>query len=143
VIADETDAPVSAELRTAAFRLARRLRKESADHELSPSQSAVLGYLYRSGQATPAELAAFEQVSPPSMNRTLNGLQEAGYLHRTPGVDDRRTVTVAPTDAGRALVEETRRRRDAWLDRRIATLDAHEQAVLAEATTIIRKLTDE
>lgn len=140
---DDTEMPVSAELRTAAFRLARRLRKESADHELSPSQSAVLGYLFRHGQATPAELSAFEQVTPPSMNRTLNGLQQSGYLHRTPGVDDRRTVTVTPTDAGRAVVEETRRRRDAWLDRRIATLDSHERAVLAEASAIIRKLTDE
>ncbi|MDO9398815.1 MAG: MarR family transcriptional regulator [Herbiconiux sp.] len=139
----ETENATSAELRTVAFRLARRLRKESADHELSPSQTAVLGYLMRHDTATPAELSAFEQVAPPSMNRTLNALQDAGYLARTPGVDDRRTVTVTLTETGRAVVAETRRRRDAWLDRRLETLSPRERDVLAEATAIIRKLTDE
>ena len=141
--AGEDEQSVGAELRPAIFRLSRRLRKESGDEELSPSQTAVLGYLHRVGSASPAELSAFEQVAPPSMNRTLNSLQTAGYLIRSPGTDDRRTVSVTLTDAGDRVVQETRRRRNAWLDRRIATLEPAERLLLAEATAIIRKLTDE
>jgi DNA-binding MarR family transcriptional regulator len=139
----ETDHTLSAELRLATFRLTRRLRKERADTELSPSQGAVLAYLQRNGSATPAELSAFEQVAPPSMNRTLNALQHAGYLVRTPGTSDRRTVTVSLTDAGRRVVDETRRRRDAWLDRRLAGLTPQEREVLADAATIIQSMTAE
>ncbi|WP_368496800.1 MarR family transcriptional regulator [Herbiconiux sp. A18JL235] len=132
--------PFAAELRGATLRLARRLRLEKADDELSDGQTSVLAYLERRGAQSPAALSAFEHVSPPSMNRTLNALQEAGYVDRTPSSDDRRMVSVSLTDAGRAVVQETRRRRDAWLEQRLDELSADERHALTEAATIIRKL---
>ena len=54
------------------------------------------------------------------MNRTVNRLEEAGYVERTADAADGRKVVVVPTDRGAGLVAETRRRRDAWLHQRLA-----------------------
>ena len=134
---------LSSDLRNATLRLARRIRLEKADDELSESQTSVLAYLSRNGEQTPNALAAWEHVSPPSMNRTLNALESAGYIARTPSGDDRRKVIVSVTDAGHAVVAETRRRRDAWLDRRLAALTATERATLESAAGVIRKLLEQ
>jgi DNA-binding MarR family transcriptional regulator len=87
-------------------------------------------------------LADHERVTPPSMNRTVNKLESAGYVVRRASADDRRKVLFVPTDAGRELVKETRRRRDAWLDRRLAKLPAETRALLADAAQVMRELAD-
>jgi DNA-binding MarR family transcriptional regulator len=51
-------------------------------------------------------------------------------------------VLVAVTEAGAATVRETRRRRDAWLTRRLAALTPEERDVLARATQILRRIAD-
>ena len=40
------------------------------------------------------------------MNRTVNCLEESGYVARTPDEQDRRKVNVSLTDAGREMVGE-------------------------------------
>ena len=133
---------LSGALRIAVARLSRRLRAEKEDHELSDAQTAILGFLAREGSATIGGLSEFERVKPPSMNRTVNRLEEAGYVARTADDADGRKVVVVPTDRGLALVAETRRRRDAWLHQRLRTLTAEERAALAEAARIMRELAD-
>jgi DNA-binding MarR family transcriptional regulator len=128
------------ELRGATLRLARRLRQEKADDELSDGQTSVLAYLERNGSQSPAILSAFEHVSPPSMNRTLNALERSGYVVRRPSPDDGRMVVVSLTDSGRDVVLETRRRRDPWLAERLEGLSAGEREVLGAAAAIIREL---
>jgi DNA-binding MarR family transcriptional regulator len=134
---------LSTELRSATLRLARRLRQEKADNDLTESQHNVLVHVFRLGPQTPNALALWEHVSPPSMNRILNSLESAGYISRTPSNDDRRKVIVAVTDAGSHVVQETRRRRDAWLDLRLDTLTDDERSALDSASTIIRKLLEQ
>jgi DNA-binding MarR family transcriptional regulator len=124
------------------MRTSRRLRAEKSDADLSDSQYAVLAVLERDGAKTPRELAAFERVQPPSMTRTLAGLVERGLVTRTEHPEDGRQVLVAVTEAGRAVVRETRRRRDAWLARRLAELDPAERATLAAATRMLRRIAD-
>ena len=133
---------LSSALRIAVARLSRRLRAEKEDHELSDSQTAILGYLVREGSGTIGRLSEFERVKPPSMNRTVNNLEEAGYVRRTADAVDGRKVVVVPTEAGQALVSETRRRRDAWLHQRLRTLTAEQRATLTEAARIMRELAD-
>ncbi|SDZ28160.1 MarR family winged helix-turn-helix transcriptional regulator [Herbiconiux ginsengi] len=134
---------LSTELRAATMRLARRLRREKADDELSDGQAGVLAVVLRDGPMTPVALSALEHVTPPSMNRTLNALENAGYVVRVRSDDDRRLVLVTLTDAGRQVVLETRRRRDAWLDRRLASLSAEELDLLDRAAVVIRRMVDE
>jgi len=132
------DLPAEAsELRMATFRLARRLRAERAIDAMSDGQFAVLAALKVYGPHTLGELADRERVSSPSMNRTVNCLEESGYLARTPDSDDRRKVNVSLTDAGREVVDETVRRRDAWLEEALAALSPQQRHLLAEAAGIM------
>ena len=132
------DLPAEAsELRMATFRLARRLRAERAIDAMSDGQFAVLAALKVYGPHTLGELADRERVSSPSMNRTVNCLEESGYLARTPDSDDRRKVNISLTDAGREVVEETVRRRDAWLEEALAALTPQQRHLLAEAAEIM------
>ncbi|GAA1447998.1 MarR family winged helix-turn-helix transcriptional regulator [Leifsonia poae] len=133
---------LSSALRVGVARLSRRLRAEKADDELSDTQTSALAFVVREGPRTIGQLSEHERVTPPSMNRTVNHLEAAGYIRRTPDPDDGRKVVVEVTDAGRALVTETRRRRDAWLHKRLRTLTPEQRATLAEAATILRELAD-
>jgi DNA-binding MarR family transcriptional regulator len=133
---------LSSDVRVAVARLSRRIRAEKADGALSDGQYSVLALLFREGEKTLGELAEHERVTPPSMNRTVNKLESAGYVVREASSDDRRKVLFVPTDAGRELVKETRRRRDAWLDRRLAKLPPATRALLADAALVMRELAD-
>jgi DNA-binding MarR family transcriptional regulator len=124
------------------MRVARRLRAEKSDQELSDTQFSVLALLDRKGPLTPRALAELERVQPPSMTRTLAGLLERGLVDRTGDPADRRQAIVRLTEPGGLAVRETRRRRDAWLARRLADLDPNERAVLAEASEILRRIAD-
>ena len=138
---DDLHSPTS-ELRMATFRLARRLRAQRAVDTMSDGQFAVLAALSIHGEHTLGQLADRERVTAPSMNRTVSLLEEAGYLTRTPDDDDRRKVTIALTDAGRLVVAETVRRRDAWLEEALTALDEDERRTLAAAAEIMRKVAD-
>jgi hypothetical protein len=51
-------------------------------------------------------------------------------------------VVLTLTDAGRGVVAVTRRRRNAWLTRRLSELDPRERAVLAEAADLLRRIAE-
>ncbi|MRG59722.1 MarR family transcriptional regulator [Agromyces sp. CFH 90414] len=125
------------------MRLARRLRQERADTELSGTQYSALAWTASEGSLTVGRLAELERVTPPSMNRTVNCLVDAGYVLREGSPDDGRKVLLRTTPAGEAVVRETRRRRDAWLAKRFAALTADERETLAKATAILGRLTDQ
>ena len=133
-------ASLAADLRVALLRSARRIRAERSSESISDGQYSVLARLDCDGVMTPRQLAEADHVQPPSMTRILNALVDAGLVERTGDPDDRRQVLVAITDAGRAEVRETRRRRDAWLAQRLAVLTPHERATLAAAADILRRV---
>jgi DNA-binding MarR family transcriptional regulator len=86
------------------------------------------------------ELAARERVQPPSMTRTVNCLEEGGYVTRRPHETDGRQILVALTDLGRETLLADRDRRDAWLTVQLAQLTAEERAVLRAAAPILDAL---
>ena len=136
-----SDAGLASELRLSVMRLRRRLANERhPDNELSLNQMAVLGALYRNGDLAVGELAAHERVQPPSMTRTVNCLEEGGYVTRRPHATDGRQVLVALTETGRATVLADRARRDAWLAQRLRELSPEERAVLRAAAPILERL---
>ena len=132
-----TIAEQGTELRLATFRLGRRIRAEKADEALSDGQIAVLGGLYRHGTQTLSQLAERERVSAPSMNRTVNCLEETGHLVRTADDVDRRKVNITLTDTGREVVKQTISKRDAWLTQRLRNLSKDDRAVLARAAELM------
>jgi DNA-binding MarR family transcriptional regulator len=139
--ATRTDAGLAAELRLSVMRLRRRLANERhPDNELSLGAMAVLGCLHRNGELSAGELASHEGVQPPSMTRTVNCLEQGGYVARRPHDTDGRQVVVALTDRGRETVLADRARRDAWLAQRLRELPPDERAVLRKAAPILERL---
>jgi DNA-binding MarR family transcriptional regulator len=129
------------ELRLLLQKVARRIRNNRGG-DVSDSQLSVLFQLDLAGESTPGRLAEFDHLTPPSMNRTLNGLEKAGLIERARSADDGRRVIVTLTPAGQALVTETRRLRTAWFSQRLAALSDDERTALAAAATVLRKLAE-
>ena len=130
----------ASDLRIATFRLARRMRTQRAVDSMSDGQFAVLAGLSVHGPHTLTELADRERVSAPAMNRTVNCLQDAGYVSRSADENDGRKVVIDLTDGGRAVVEETARRRDAWVEEALAEIEPDERAILAKAAAIMQRM---
>jgi DNA-binding MarR family transcriptional regulator len=134
------DADLASSLRLSVMRLARRLRLEKSSDSLSMNQLAALGTLNRCGDLTVGELAGIEKVKPPSMTRTINSLADAGLVTRQTHPTDGRQVLVGLTPAARRVLDEDRRRRDAWLARRLADLTADQRALLRDVAPLLDAL---
>jgi DNA-binding MarR family transcriptional regulator len=140
-MASRTDAGLASELRLSVMRLRRRLTAERhPDNELSMGAMSVLGCLFRMGELTVGELASHERVQPPSMTRTVNALDEGGYIVRRKHDTDGRQVVVALSERGRTTLLADRDRRDAWLAQRLTGLTAGERDVLRRAAPILERL---
>jgi DNA-binding MarR family transcriptional regulator len=137
-----TIAEQSSDLRMGTFRLARRLRAEKSDDDLSDGQFSVLAALYTHGPHTLSSLAERERVSAPSMNRTVGCLEDLGYLTRVTDADDKRRVSITLTESGTDTVKATVRKRDAWLTHALSSLTREERARLADAATIMQRLAE-
>lgn len=131
------------QLRFAIQRLSRRIRTMQADQELTEAQRSVLFTLANDGPQTLRSLSEHENVTPPSMNRTVNALAEAGLVTRDSVKDDARKIAIDLSSAGRGLVEETRRRRDAWFTQRLAELTPEQRDILDRATPILKELSEQ
>ncbi|GAA4192503.1 MarR family transcriptional regulator [Microbacterium oryzae] len=129
----------ASELRAAVFRLSRRLKQQRAVSDMTDGQFAVLVALKLHGPHTLSALAEREGVTAPSMNRTVNCLEELGHLSRTENGVDRRKVDIVITDSGRRVVEETVRRRDEWLSKVLSGLDGDDRETLRRAAAIIMR----
>lgn len=139
--ATRTDAGLASQLRVSVVRLARRLRSErEPSNELSTGAISVLGVLIREGDLTIGQLAAYERVQPPSMTRTVAALAADGYVVRRPSAEDGRSVIIALSEKGRETLLADRRRREAWLARRLKDFTPEERDLLRRATPLIERL---
>ena len=133
---------VASRLRLAVMRLSRRLRQHTSAG-VTQSQLSALATIVVEGRVTLSGLAEAERVQPPSITRVVDVLVSEGYVTRTPSDEDRRVAWVAPTEAGRALIETVRRQRDAYLAQRLRTLTPEDRAVLARAAVLLERLTED
>jgi DNA-binding MarR family transcriptional regulator len=126
-------------LRIAINRLHRRLRQEALGG-LSPAQASALGAVNRLGSPTLGELAAIEQVQPPTMTRIAAALAEMGMVTRVTDKSDRRSARVRITPAGTRSLERIRTLKNAFLTRRLAELSPGEQASAAALIDLLNHL---
>jgi len=129
-------------LRLVVTRLARRLRQQS-DAAISPTQAAALATIERRGPLTLGELAETERVQPPTITAAVDRLETQGLVARRRDPDDRRVARVEVTRAGRKLLEQTRARTSAYLERRIDDLSARDRATLERAAAILERVLEE
>ncbi|MEZ3160405.1 MarR family transcriptional regulator [Microbacterium sp. BWT-B31] len=140
---DESSPDLSREasaLRIATFRLARRMRTQRSVDSMSDGQFAVLAGLSLHGPHTLGELAERERVSAPAMNRTVNCLQDSGFITRGSDENDGRKVVIDLTEAGRTVVAETVSQRDAWVESALEEFEPAERAILAQAAELMQRM---
>jgi DNA-binding MarR family transcriptional regulator len=131
---------LASELRMVLGHLVRRLR---AEHRFSLSQGAVLKRLDLEGIRSIGDLAVAERVRPQSMAQTIGDLEAEGLIARRPDPADGRRTLVELTTEGRETLEADRRKREGWLARAIAEdLSPAEQQLLAKATSLLQRLSE-
>jgi DNA-binding MarR family transcriptional regulator len=129
-------------LRLVVTRLARRLRQQQ-DRLASPTQVSALATIEHRGPITLGDLAAAEQVQPPTITAAIGRLEAQGLVRREVDARDRRITRVEATPAGRRLLARNRSRKTAYLARRLAELTPAEQATLVAATAILDRVLDD
>jgi DNA-binding MarR family transcriptional regulator len=141
---DTSIADTASHLRDAIVRTSRRLRQEAATETgLSPAMTAALATINRSGPLTPSELAELERVKRPTMTRTLACLEREGLIERTQDPADGRSFVVVVNDAGRERLARLRRRKSAYLARRLRRLDPDEVETLARAAELLERMRED
>jgi DNA-binding MarR family transcriptional regulator len=137
---DEPVQRTAERLHSAAIHLLRRLRREDAAGGLTAPRLSALSVVVFGGPITLGALAAAEQVRPPTMTRLVAALEAAGLVAREPDPRDGRGVLVRATAAGHQLLEAGRTRRTSVLVRQLSSLAPEELATLADAATILERL---
>jgi DNA-binding MarR family transcriptional regulator len=127
--------------RLAVLRLSRRLRQQ-VTAGITPSQQSALAAIEQKGPLTLGELAAYENVQPPSITRIVGNLEASSLVERTTALADRRVSLVQITPDGRRELDTIRTQRNAWLAQRLAQLDADDLARLGDALAVLDKILD-
>jgi DNA-binding MarR family transcriptional regulator len=135
-------AELAPRLRAAVTRLNRRLRATSLGG-ITPAQASALAMIERLGAPALNELAAAEQVRPPSMTRLVDALERDVLVMRRADPADRRCQRVTLTAAGRRALQTIRGRKTAFLEERLARLSEGDRAAVARALTIIERLSED
>ena len=125
--------------RLAVLRLARRLRQQMVPG-ITPSQQSALAAIEHRGPLTLGELAAYENVQPPSITRIVGNLEAAELVERTTAAADRRVSLVQVTQRGRDELQAIRSQRDAWLAGQLATLTPRELATVRDALPVLDRI---
>ena len=127
-------------LHSAAIHLLRRLRRVDDASGLSAPRLSALSVLVFGGPRTLGELAAAEQVRPPTMTRLVQGLERDGLVTRDGDPTDGRVVRLRATAAGRRVLEAGRRRRIEALERRLADLSEEDITLLGRAAELLESI---
>jgi DNA-binding MarR family transcriptional regulator len=138
-----TDA--AAQLRLGIVRTARRLRQEAAAEAtgLTPTSTSALATIERFGPLTPSELAKLERVRRPTVTRTLGCLEREGLIERTPDPADGRSALVSVNADGRERLRRLRRRKNAYLARRMRDMPATDVRTLERAAEILERMLED
>jgi DNA-binding MarR family transcriptional regulator len=127
-------------LHSAAIRLLRMVRVEDAQAGIGPAQLSALSVLVFGGAKTVTELAAMEQVRPPTMSRIVEGLAKRRLVQRVDDAADRRTVRVSATARGEKLMQAGKARRVKALAGRFEALSAADLKTLHGAAQLMLRL---
>jgi DNA-binding MarR family transcriptional regulator len=116
------------------------LRREDESSGLSAPRLSALSVIVFSGPISLAELAATEQVRPPTMTRLVEALVQDSLVTRTVDERDRRMVRISATEAGKLILEEGRRRRVEALTRRLGGLADSEMRALLRGVELLERV---
>jgi DNA-binding MarR family transcriptional regulator len=145
-IAPRPETVVAADrLHSAAIHLLRRVRQQDVASGIGPAQLSALSVLVFAGPRigspkTLGELAAAEQVRPPTMSRIVAGLTRSRLVKITRDPHDARRMHIRPTAKGTRLLQQGRQRRIDYLAAHLYSLTASELSQLVAAADILENL---
>ena len=131
---------VADRLHSVAIHLLRRVRKQDTASGEGPARLSALSVLVFGGPMTLGQLAAAEQVKPPTMTRIVAGLERGGLAHRTVDSADARRVSICATTRGTLLLQEARQRRIQFLADHFKLLTDKELTQLNEAAGLLDRI---
>jgi DNA-binding MarR family transcriptional regulator len=133
---------IAEQMHSAAIHLLRKLRREDAESGLNAPRLSALSVIVFAAPVTLGDLAAAEQVRPPTMTRIVDALVDQGLATRSKNTEDGRSTLIAATAAGRKLLMQGRERRVRALAVQIASLDSPNRKTLQEAADILKRVID-
>ena len=134
---------VANRLRPLLLKLARELRREAHPLGVTGGQVSLLVQIYRNYLIGVRELAAVEGVSPAAISGHVRRLEKAGLVERIPDPDDRRRQALVVSPTGVDLLRTVKRRRTAWLAKRLKTLSPEELEAVDSAVEVLAQLLEE
>jgi DNA-binding MarR family transcriptional regulator len=127
-------------LHSAAIHLLRRVRRVDEATGLSGTKLSALSVVVFAGPISLRDLAAAEQVRPPSMTRTVRELELDGLITRETDDSDRRVTRIRATAKGEQLLKQGRGARIKLLADLLRALDVDDLGLLDEASKALERL---
>jgi len=140
IIISENSQKTAEQLHSVAIHLLRKLRREDAACELNGPRLSALSVVVFAGPVTLGDLAAAEQVRPPTMTRIVDALAALGHVTRNKSGQDGRSTYITATPLGKKLLMRGRERRVQALARQISELGLKERTTLQEAAEILKQV---
>jgi DNA-binding MarR family transcriptional regulator len=120
-------------LHSAAIHLLRKLRRADSASGLNAPRLSALSVIVFGGPLTLGQLAAAEQVRPPTMTRIVQALEAKGLVKKVANPEDRRTIHLSATMKGKRVMVEARERRVRSLAKQVGQLSREEQRTVRAA----------
>jgi DNA-binding MarR family transcriptional regulator len=122
---------------SAAIHALRHVRREDPATGVPAARLSALSVLVFGGPRTLGELAAAEQVRPPTMTRIVQALERDGLVRRDHDPNDGRVARIRATAKGRRVMLRGRERRIANLAELLGRLSQQEIAQVRKAAELV------
>jgi DNA-binding MarR family transcriptional regulator len=127
-------------LHSAAIHVLRRVAREDTASGLGGPALSALSVVVFGGPLALGKLAEAERVRPPTMTRTVQGLEAAGLVRREQDEKDRRIVNIHATSTGVQVLQAARARRVAALASSLEPLGKRDRSTLEHAVDLLESL---
>jgi DNA-binding MarR family transcriptional regulator len=124
-------------LHSAAIHVLRRVARQDSASGLGGPALSALSVVVFGGPISLGRLAEAERVTPPTMTRTVQGLEAAGLVRREPEPTDGRIVNLHPTPRGVQVLQQARTRRVAVLAEVLEGLSDRDLRTLERAAELL------
>jgi DNA-binding MarR family transcriptional regulator len=111
---------------------AKHFQRNARELELSLAQCKVLGHLSRNEGISQARLAELTETDPMTLVRTLDRMQQDGWIERRPDPSDRRAHQLFLREAAKPVLQRIWKIADQARNEVLADLSAAEREQLIE-----------
>jgi DNA-binding MarR family transcriptional regulator len=124
---------VADQLHSAAIYVLRHAREADRQSTVGPAQLSALSVLTCGGPCTIGELAAAEQVAPPTMTRIVQALQTRGFVRLKSSSKDARVTICEASPTGIAVLKKARQARLNRIEELLSRKKLEDIALLGKA----------